>query len=420
MKRVAPLLALSLFVLPGCKPKTIIPVEEPGSGTEANFDDSKEQCKIKPQWVSNPDPPKEVPGLGGQKFCDFHQFAWEWFLQLMSPSASDSSIRNFQDLAQYPTWNRDKPQESCTAEGGAAQVSVRTVKSEEPFSAGGTHQAGGSATIFDQNGNVVFYDVRFSRELCDAKQEGNLPKGTKEMKAAWRIIEEADKDRYVWMNAEVDAGGESKPVLLGLVGFHLAISTELHPEMVWATWEHIENDPDCSSPQATPAAGWSFTSAECAECLAKTDDLHACADCNFNTALDLESGKLTGTPTNICRLYADGTEAVDPKADVNLADIDAVNVELIGEQGYLTKLDPGDPMAVLRYYRYGGSLWLNDLLVPSSEVKHQRGSNQLENTVLETTHQQDLNCFTCHNYKPHESATSGLSHIFDSLHAKSE
>jgi hypothetical protein len=55
---------------------------------------------------------------------------------------------------------------------------------------------------------------------------------------------------------------------------------------------------------------------------------------------------------------------------------------------------------------------------------------QLVNTVMETTYQGSLdiaafglkagteggrNCFDCHRYKPKETATSGLSHIFGTV-----
>ena len=51
-------------------------------------------CPASSDWVTNPNPPSKIPG-GGTDFCQFYQFAWQWFLYLMSPSASDASVRNF-------------------------------------------------------------------------------------------------------------------------------------------------------------------------------------------------------------------------------------------------------------------------------------------------------------------------------------
>ncbi len=48
------------------------------------------------------------------------------------------------------------------------------------------------ATIYDQNGNVVYYDVRFSRNLCAVEQISklqNFPGGTTELKTAWKVLE---------------------------------------------------------------------------------------------------------------------------------------------------------------------------------------------------------------------------------------
>ena len=48
------------------------------------------------------------------------------------------------------------------------------------------------------------------------------------------------------MTANV-AGFPNNPVTLGLVGLHLVINTQLHPEFVWATFEHVNNAPNCTN-----------------------------------------------------------------------------------------------------------------------------------------------------------------------------
>ncbi len=44
-----------------------------------------------PSWVTNPNPPQEVPN-GGQDFCDFYQFAWQWFLWLVAPASPTAGV----------------------------------------------------------------------------------------------------------------------------------------------------------------------------------------------------------------------------------------------------------------------------------------------------------------------------------------
>lgn len=47
---------------------------------------SASACPANQSWVTSPNPPQEIPN-GGQSFCDFYQFAWQWFLWLVSPSS---------------------------------------------------------------------------------------------------------------------------------------------------------------------------------------------------------------------------------------------------------------------------------------------------------------------------------------------
>jgi hypothetical protein len=387
-------------------------------------------CAASASWVSDPNPPSEIPG-GGENFCQFYQFSWQWFLYLMSPSAGDSSLRNFQVQANYPLLQVDG--DSCGATATKPVFFVRIVKD----GADGTdfviperiNQAGDRATLYDQDGNVVFYSIVFGRDLCTAPDSGDLPADTTEIKMAWRVIGEADKLNYVWMQADVIPEGEGETVIpetLGLIGYHLVRGTAQHPELVWATFEHKNNVPDCLSPQSVPAAGWSFLSASCAACLSSPDT--ACfSACNYNAASPATS--LSGTPTEICRVFADGTAPGDNKGAENVADVDALNAQLVGPNGILSALPPSNPLAVLANYFNVGALWVSDPTQSASSA-NQRGSLQLANATMETTFQGTLtlngssiqagtsgvvNCFACHQYTPGQTATSGLSHIFDDI-----
>jgi hypothetical protein len=387
---------------------------------------AQSDCLASDSWVSNPNPPQEIPNQG-ETFCDFYQFSWQWFLDLTSPSADESGLRNFQVAADYPVLQASadgNPVDSCTDDADGSALFVRTMKAGEP--GGGLHiperihQAGDAATIYDQDGVVVFYNIRFSRNLCDIgaiQAKKNFPAGTTEMKTAWRVIDQDQRDDYFWMEADIEGIGTSIP--LGLVGFHLVRNTELHPEFVWITFEHKSNAPDCTHPQSEPSGGWSFTSSHCAD---ELSDGSLPPDCHFNTAKKVDS--LTGTPTEICRVYRDGTDPSDHKAQENVQAIDQLNQQLVGPDGFLTALSDDDPMKVWSNYFMVGALWVSDISQPSS-IENQRGSLRLANTVMETTFQDvDIssqfvsNCFGCHGYQADQSNTlpsSSLSHSFDAI-----
>lgn len=381
-------------------------------------------CAVDPAWFSAPSMPAEVKKSGSDgtsTFCDFYQFSWQAFAYLMAKPASGKAERNFLDTSQYYELevNADgSPANSCDAAKTGKTIFLRAAKSTD----GGTeliiperiHQAGSQSVIYDQNGNVVYYDVRFSKNMCDVgsiASQYNFPGGTVELKGAWKVLTNADNPKdYITLDAEI--AGQTETTTLGLVGFHLAVATPDHPEFVWATYEHLSNAPDCTRPAKT--TGWSFASRKCTEDLQKGD----MKTCNFNKAKS--TGGLTGTPTQICRVYPYGSAPGDLDYQGNVDDIIALNN---GVQPYLK-----DTYAVLKNYFNVGALWVSDIN-QGSVVKNQRGSLRLANTVAETVFQ-DVNlnssfvsnCFGCHGYagkgnpaKAMNTTSGSLSHIFDDI-----
>ncbi len=122
--------------------------------------------------------------------------------------------------------------------------------------------------IWDQNGNIVRYEIRMNKEIVDylvtnelynlngqaafskAGKTVNFPSGTREkmgvveIKVAWKIMDpEIDfTERYFTTDAYVynqDKTYSLKKV--GLVGMHIATKTKSSPQWIWATFEHIDN-----------------------------------------------------------------------------------------------------------------------------------------------------------------------------------
>jgi hypothetical protein len=408
-------------------------------------------CSAESSWFLTPSLPTEVKqsnGPGDSSFCDFYQFSWQTFAYLMATSSNNPKVRNFQDNAQYHELEVDEkglPANSCDDKHDAHTLFIRAAKPQE----NGTEftiperigQAGGGATIYDQNSNVVYYDVRFSKNMCDVKsiqQQANFPGGTTEIKTAWKVLgANDDASQYVTMDANITPvtpdQKNTQTTKLGMVGFHLAVATPNHPEFVWATFEHKVNAPDCTSPETTQ--GWSFASENCSADLTAKDGL-GIVQCRFNNPA--AETKITGKPTQICREYAYGSAVGDLKYDENTQDIKSLNANV---QPYLT-----GGFKVLSNYFNVGALWVSDIekgsYVPPikgkqvSQIDNQRGSLRLANTVAETEFQNVntaatnashpnqpgfvSNCFGCHNYEGKASnisntTSNSLSHIFDDI-----
>ncbi|MEL6567606.1 MAG: hypothetical protein AAFQ22_04245 [Pseudomonadota bacterium] len=408
-------------------------------------------CPADAAWISDPTLPAEV---GGDSFCDFYQFSWKAFYYLMSPSAADPSIRNFEDTSRFPVL---LDQDSCEPTSpGKHTVYVRTTKQNDntpDFTLPqAINQAGAGSTIYDQNGHVVYYSMSFSRDLCTkaasaTPQQGNLPENAIELKFAWRVLNPVEVSEFVTIDATIFEPGAANPSTykLGLVGFHMALSTPNHPEMVWASFEHHRNAPNCTLPDNPTATAWSFTSPSCAACLATPTDTCVRDTCAFNTAPN-NATAITGKPTEICRLYPTGTAPEDHMAETNINVINTLNAQLTGTDGLVAKsVVEASPKAVLANYRMLGAQWLKDPSIGSNptlgQASNQRGSLVLENPVMETTFQGEMpfvehgvlaavmgnqsgatNCFTCHEYTPGNTATvtessnrNGLSHIYGEI-----
>ena len=388
-------------------------------------------CSADPSWISDPNnPPAEVHLGENAQICQFYQFSWQWFINLMA--APNGQERNYQSQANYPV-KLDNSVNSCTNTAITSQLFIRSEKDLHTTSADfvlptGEHQALDGAVLYDQNGNIVLYEARFDRNMCNVDPSSKtLPAGTTEIKSSWRKITESDKPNYVWVESDTNGNGAmDSDEIYGLVGFHLVKSTKLHPEFIWATFEHRKNAPDCQkTPTTAVSKDWSFASETCANSLPTPS-----SGCDFNKTLDTEDKpSTTGTPTEVCQVYAQGTRTGDNQSEKNRADIITINAEL---NVMFNLLPNNDSLAVLKNYELVGGIWENDVNQPSTDTSNLRGSIQLANTTMETNAQQTVpkynglvytgpttdpatNCFDCHNYTSRDTNAS-ISHIFSEIH----
>lgn len=391
------------------------------------------ECPVDSKWLTSPSLPSEVKRSGSDgssTFCDFYQFSTQTFLYLMSPAGSGNSTRNFQVAENYPLLEFDEngnPANSCDSsiDGPTLRTSLSKASSIS------TEQAGGGATIYAQDKNVVYYDVRFNSSLCNLTGSAvemqkqnltNFPSGTMELKFAWKKLSQSEIASKTFVTQQQEISGST--ITLGLVGMHIAVATTDHPEFVWATYEHKINTPDCLPSGVQTDTSWTFSSKAC------TEGLPGAADesntCKFNQPPKKQSSP-TGTPTNICRVHPYGTASGDLKAGENISDISNQNsglLQVLGQSG------TSATMKVLSNYFNIGALWVSNIQQSSGGigVPNERGSLRLANSVAETDFQDvDItnsfasNCFGCHNYAGKEKQVSNnitsqaLSHTFKNI-----
>lgn len=424
-------LSLSVVQLTACDTTSETSTGQPAKYT-AGVPSNTYDCPADPKWITHPSLPKEVKKSGADgssNFCDFYQFSNQTYLYLMSPSSEKPHLRNFQVDANYPLLefnSEGTPANSCDDVKDAKTLRTALQQSASPL---GTGQAGGGSTIYDQNGNAVYYDVRFNQSQCNITASAvelaksntiNFPSGTTELKFAWKILndDEIVNTSYVTVPQVID--GKVKTV--GLVGMHIAVATNDHPEFVWATYEHNSNTPNCDPKGEQSATNWSFASASC------TNKLPLSAEssnaCKFNLP-SINNGPMKGTATNICTVYPFGTSSGDHDANENLASIASQNASIYQN---LKATNAVSSMQILNHYFNVGAIWVSDTDLSSGGVgvPNERGSLRLANTVAETDFQHvDINsdqfisnCFGCHNYvgtdKPlnNNITAHSLSHSF--------
>ena len=232
---------------------------------------------------------------------------------------------------------------------------------------------------------------------------------------------------YFTMTAVVPTYDTSNPVkwtpngqkttTLALVGMHVVGSTNGHPEMVWATFEHVDNSPAgtytyentanaTKTVTQSTAGSWLFTKTN------STGPFNA--EHQQFVAPDIEAiAPFNISPTDVLRAKAFGAAAnvspnpIDGSATASNTEIISINSSVRGQ------LASGDPRA---NYVFTGATWTIGGAAPNSG--NQVGTSLLANSTMETFQQGtdnttgsgSSNCFDCHT-----SNTTGVSHVYGAL-----
>ncbi len=243
---------------------------------------------------------------------------------------------------------------------------------------------------------------------------------TVEVKSAWIETDGlADVNKYVTITATIPTYDTSNPThwvhtgtkqaQLALVGIHVVGSTAGHPEMLWATFEHVNNTRNAQytytnalnatvAVPSEPGGTWLFS---------KTP-----ATATPNVPLGVVSGADIVAvspptpigPSDILRVNPWGTSS-GGAFTANNTDIISINNSVIGQ------LIGND---VRKNYIMTGTTWTAFGQVPPPGPGVQVGTNHMANSTMETFFQPS-NCFDCHdgsNMLGGASGDSGLSHIW--------
>ncbi len=136
------------------------------------------------------------------------------------------------------------------------------------------------ATLKDQRGKLVRYEIRMNKVMFDYIVEHELYNGQKQTKfghvslpygsiitkAAWREVNRNEAHKYLTTEALIgDSDPDTRQIVschnntttMGLVGLHMMAKTRSAPQWIWSTFEHIDNAPTIGR-QIKEQKDWSF------------------------------------------------------------------------------------------------------------------------------------------------------------------
>jgi hypothetical protein len=222
------------------------------------------------------------------------------------------------------------------------------------------------------------------------------------------------------------AGNENKE--LALVGMHVVGTVAGHPEMVWATFEHVDNAPDKTYTYNNNRGGttqvpfnsrgnWIFTQT-------------GAADTNvINEYQKVVSGNIVGQPVNgVTKIRSVDLVRINPWGDLPDGVPGGGTAALIANATDLISLNSSVNTSLARVgdvranYFQSGSIWSANGEIPTTPAGNEsflRGSLNSANATMETYHQfssapggsPTMNCFACH-FVTGGTPGNGTSHIF--------
>ncbi len=450
-------MALCSLGLVACSAKSGTEAVQP-SDRVARVSAAASACAADSSWLTSSTLPSEVPG--NQSSCNFQQFMWQSLLALVQPVSSGSNMLQFETwMPSYGIFIKDgtptpwgqEPPTSCNIQPNLAITGGKTPRLYTDI----IKQAGADQPLMDPKGNFVYYGMSVNQsvyamftscQLYKANCAGPLKPGNKgidliskypnlalpdtavELKTSWMVLDDAAVASglyYVVPGLIQYKNSPCRQVSLGLTGMHIVAKTPDFPAMLWATFEHRNNAPDCSNTSASPPLGgaWNFYNPQCTNCKLNAYEV--------------------GKPAQVCRMHPQGDSAtgvfpggencsVNPnqfacqeKTQQMLAESTAAINAINSSVQSLIQANPTLINKVWANYELVGNVWTTGKTMPPY-LQAQAGSLSAANTSMETFVQNGVaavsnpyNCLSCHNMSgPSDSQNLppvGLSHLFDEV-----
>jgi len=239
---------------------------------------------------------------------------------------------------------------------------------------------------------------------------------------------------YNKTNPKLWTPGPPKQALMALVGMHVVGGVTNHPEMVWATFEHVNNAPlapytyintqgqTVTVPQNTSGA-WLFTANGSA---GPFNNAHMQMQKGTPNIIAVPPFSISPSDTIRWKAWGAASDLVPNTEDKSVA---ASNTEILSINNSVDGMMPaGD---IRTNYNLEGATWTFGGASPEPQfdnpvpgnVGNQIGTSQLANVTMETYQQGTntqaaggSNCFSCHgNSTLTPKATVGVSHIYKAL-----
>lgn len=231
-----------------------------------------------------------------------------------------------------------------------------------------------------------------------------------EIKCAWIEAKDLpDKEKFIRTRAQIPTYNRTgntwtptgkREAELALVGMHVVGTVNGHPEMIWATFEHVSN---------SPIFDYSYLSASGAHQVVRHNTAGKWIFCQdgwpgpYNESnMSMRGGAIVANngrpmaPSNVMRMFAWGSEP-----DNGIANGEVLSIN----QRVRALLDDKD---VRKNYVLTGATWTirgSDPAGPGNQV----GTIKLANTTMETF-ARGMTCFNCH-----QSNTTAVSRIFNDI-----
>jgi hypothetical protein len=420
-----------------------------------------EECPASKDWFSvhgAPVPPNSEPKRGND--CAFYQRAWQTFLYVTDNVNGAPRLLSFKTYGEVFGVDPKVGPLGVVADAKERTLVLapRLIKTAQATDAEDVFQAGSKAMLLDTAGRPIFYNIFMNpafvdfvkkkgynqlKKLLAAPAQEELPIGAVEFKAAWQIADEANppKDRIVlpaqvpWLidagdgKLKVDTTRPHRKVVVSLIGLHVVMRTEGHPELIWATFEYDRNAPSAKGNPTSPNTGCLNTfeakddtiNNDGQPYLLFSDGVPVNQKPQSLAIKDATNQIFEAQPkTAIARSFPFSGCAPGKAQELAITEIDGAIVAL--NKSAISQISDSRRKS----YSLIGAVWLDEPRNPNDKYgfKERRsfedfelgGENRLSSASMESfTQIGSPNCFTCHdtNAKGNLDAKRlGVSHIF--------